>query len=52
MTVCEPGSSEAAGPRLTVVSGPSGVGKSSVIAEVVRRWPQLFVSVSVTTRPP
>jgi guanylate kinase len=52
VTVCEPGSSEAAGPRLTVVSGPSGVGKSSVIAEVVRRWPQLFVSVSVTTRPP
>jgi guanylate kinase len=35
-----------------VVSGPSGVGKSSVIAEVLRRWPQLFVSVSVTTRAP
>jgi guanylate kinase len=35
-----------------VVSGPSGVGKSSVVAEVVRRWPQLFVSVSVTTRAP
>jgi guanylate kinase len=52
VAVCEPGSSEAAGPRLTVVSGPSGVGKSSVVAEVVRRWPELFVSVSVTTRPP
>jgi guanylate kinase len=39
-------------PRLTVVSGPSGVGKSSVVAEIVRRWPQLFVSVSVTTRAP
>lgn len=52
MTMCEPGSSEAAEPRLTVVSGPSGVGKSSVVAEVVRRWPQLFVSVSMTTRPP
>jgi guanylate kinase len=51
VAVCEPGSSEAAEPRLTVVSGPSGVGKSSVVAEVVRRWPQLFVSVSVTTRP-
>ncbi|MDQ3761940.1 MAG: guanylate kinase [Actinomycetota bacterium] len=49
--MCEPGPCEAAGPRLTVVSGPSGVGKSSVVAEVVRRWPQLFVSVSVTTRP-
>jgi guanylate kinase len=23
-----------------------------VVAEVVRRWPELFVSVSVTTRPP
>jgi guanylate kinase len=52
VTMCEPGSSEAAEPRLTVVSGPSGVGKSSVVAEVVRRWPQLFVSVSMTTRPP
>jgi guanylate kinase len=52
VTVCEPGFSEAAVPRLTVVSGPSGVGKSSVIAEVVRCWPQLFVSVSMTTRPP
>lgn len=50
--MCESGSSDAAGPRLTVVSGPSGVGKSSVVAEVVRRWPQLFVSVSMTTRPP
>ena len=52
MAVCEPGSSGAAGPRLTVVSGPSGVGKSSVVAEVLRRWPQLFLSVSVTTRAP
>ena len=52
MTAGESGTSEAAGPRLTVVSGPSGVGKSSVVAEVLRRWPQLFVSVSVTTRSP
>jgi guanylate kinase len=49
---CEPGSIEAFGPRLTVVSGPSGVGKSSVVAEVLRCWPQLFVSVSMTTRAP
>jgi guanylate kinase len=52
VTACELGPSEGAGPRLTVVSGPSGVGKSSVVAEVARRWPQLFVSISVTTRPP
>ncbi|MGH3833246.1 MAG: guanylate kinase [Pseudonocardiaceae bacterium] len=52
MTLCEPGSSGSARLRLTVVSGPSGVGKSSVVAEVLRCCPQLFLSVSVTTRPP
>ncbi|MPZ64991.1 MAG: guanylate kinase [Pseudonocardiaceae bacterium] len=38
--------------RLTVVAGPSGVGKSSVVSEVRRRRPEIFASVSVTTRPP
>jgi len=38
--------------RLVVLSGPSGVGKGSVIAAVRRRHPQVWVSVSVTTRPP
>ncbi|HEU0089561.1 MAG TPA: guanylate kinase [Pseudonocardiaceae bacterium] len=52
VTTCEPGSAETAGPRLAVVSGPSGVGKSSVVAEIRRRCPELFVSVSVTTRAP
>lgn len=52
MTVDEPGPSEITGPRLIVVSGPSGVGKSSVVAEILRRCPQLFVSVSATTRAP
>jgi guanylate kinase len=37
--------------RLTVLSGPSGVGKGTVVAEVRRRYPQIWVSVSVTTRP-
>lgn len=37
--------------RLTVLSGPSGVGKGSVIAAVRRRHPQVWLSVSVTTRP-
>jgi guanylate kinase len=37
--------------RLTVLSGPSGVGKGTVVAEVRRRHPQVWVSVSVTTRP-
>ena len=36
--------------RLIVLSGPSGVGKSTVVAEVMRRRPQLRFSVSVTTR--
>jgi len=39
-------------PRLVVLSGPSGVGKSSVIADVRERHPDVWLSVSVTTRPP
>jgi guanylate kinase len=39
-------------PRLTVLSGPSGVGKSSVIAEIRRQHPDVWLSVSVTTRRP
>jgi guanylate kinase len=38
--------------RLTVLSGPSGVGKSTVVAEIRRAHPQVWLSVSVTTRPP
>jgi len=38
--------------RLTVLSGPSGVGKGSVIAVVRRRHPRVWLSVSVTTRAP
>ncbi len=36
--------------RLTVLSGPSGVGKGSVLAAVRRRSPGTWISVSVTTR--
>ncbi len=39
-------------PRLTVLSGPSGVGKSSVIAEIRKQHPDVWLSVSVTTRRP
>ena len=35
-----------------MLSGPSGVGKGSVIAAVRRRYPHVWLSVSVTTRPP
>ena len=38
--------------RLTVLSGPSGVGKGTVVAEVRKRHPDVWVSVSVTTRRP
>jgi len=37
--------------KLIVVSGPSGVGKSTICREVVRRMENVFLSVSVTTRP-
>jgi guanylate kinase len=38
--------------RLTVLSGPSGVGKGTVVAEVRRLFPHVWVSVSCTTRTP
>jgi guanylate kinase len=39
-------------PRLTVLSGPSGVGKSTVVRELRRYEPRLWLSVSATTRFP
>src|SRR4029079_10354896 len=38
--------------RPTVLSGPSGVGKSRVWARLRRASPQVWLSVSVTTRAP
>lgn len=37
---------------LTVLSGPSGVGKSTVVARLRRECPRIWQSVSVTTRKP
>jgi guanylate kinase len=37
--------------RLTVLSGPSGVGKGTVVAALRRIAPQVWISVSCTTRP-
>jgi guanylate kinase len=39
-------------PRLIVVAGPSGVGKTSVLARLRERYPDFYFSISVTTRPP
>ena len=38
--------------RLTVLAGPSGVGKDTVSAAVRARYPQVWLSVSATTRAP
>ncbi|UNO38982.1 guanylate kinase [Streptomyces sp. MST-110588] len=39
-------------PRLTVLSGPSGVGKSTVVAHLRKAHPEVWLSVSATTRTP
>jgi guanylate kinase len=38
--------------RLFVITGPSGVGKGSLIHRLLDRMPELELSVSATTRPP
>jgi guanylate kinase len=39
-------------PRLTVLSGPSGVGKSTVVSHMRAKHPEVWLSVSATTRKP
>lgn len=38
--------------RLTVLAGPTAVGKGTVSADVRMRYPEVWLSVSATTRPP
>jgi guanylate kinase len=40
------------GARLFVISGPTAVGKGTIVAKVLEDFPQVYVSVSVTTRAP
>jgi guanylate kinase len=47
-----PATARTGGPRLTVLSGPSGAGKSTVVAHLRRNHPEVWLSVSATTRQP
>lgn len=38
--------------RLVVISGPSGVGKTTILRMLLEQLPELIPSVSATTRPP
>lgn len=38
--------------KLIVLTGPSGVGKGTLMRSLLRRHPELYLSISVTTRAP
>jgi len=52
MAAAVPGPLDAVSGRLTVITGPSGVGKGTLVAQLLGKHPQIWLSISATTRPP
>ncbi|MDX6262573.1 MAG: guanylate kinase [Kribbellaceae bacterium] len=44
------GAQDVGGARLTVLAGPTAVGKGTVAADIRERFPEIWISVSATTR--
>ncbi|MFM7733687.1 MAG: guanylate kinase [Cyanobium sp.] len=52
MTSSDPSPGAGSAGRLILITGPSGVGKGTLVARLMQRHPELWLSVSATTRAP